>query len=56
MEYGAIDLHKVKSQIRIVDEDGHDRARDADRDVRAEFARVFGAAADAGAAGEQHGE
>ena len=45
MEYGAIDLHKVKSQIRIVDADGAVRLETRIITSRAEFGRVFGARA-----------
>lgn len=43
MEYGAIDLHKVKSQIRIVREDGSVVHESRVMTSRGEFARVFGA-------------
>lgn len=43
MEYGAIDLHKVKSQIRIVREDGSVVHESRVMTSRGEFARVCGA-------------
>ncbi len=42
MEYGAIDLHKVKSQIRIVREDGSVVHESRVMTSRSEFGRVFG--------------
>ena len=41
LEYGAIDLHKVHSQIRIVDADGTVQLERRIRTGRAEFERVF---------------
>ena len=41
MEYGAIDLHKVKSQIRVVDEAGAVVLETRITTSRSEFARVF---------------
>ena len=58
MEYGAIDLHMKKSQVRIVDEDGiGGRGRDRIDTRRDAFEKIFGdRAADADPAGERHGE
>jgi transposase len=42
MEYGAIDLHKVKSEIRVVREDGAVILETRIATSREEFARVFG--------------
>jgi transposase len=42
MEYGAIDLHKVKSEVRILDEAGAVRFEGRIVTSREAFARVFG--------------
>ena len=57
MEYGAIDLHKRRSQIRIVDEDGTvvlERRVDTTR--AGSTGSSAGAAADADSDREQHRE
>ena len=55
MEYGAIDLHLQRSQIRIVAEDGTVSARSTDRDEPDRVRRpVWRAGPDAGAARNGH--
>ena len=43
MEYGAIDLHKRKSEIRIIDEQGVVRCEDRVETSREAFGKAFGA-------------
>ena len=57
MEYGAIDLHARRSQIRIVREDGSVVLERQVDTGRGDFDRVFGdASADADSDRKQYGE